>query len=182
MRCGFLGLHWRHRVRTTPCGKSGSGTHAIARCEEVRRSVCCNAGKQVSFFNVRTAALTERRRLTLPSKHALLRRFGSTHCSRKPLRGVVSNDWFVFIGGWHVFLFVTLPKRNDCMPTYESLPSPSEFFKGKLYQRMVDDLRHAGLVKRTVYGYVRAVRNWRNSIRKCPIESQSERCGAICCT
>ncbi len=44
------------------------------------------------------------------------------------------------------------------MPTYENLPATSEYFKGKLYQKMVDDLRLAGKAKRTVYGYVRAVR------------------------
>ena len=44
------------------------------------------------------------------------------------------------------------------MPTYESLPSPSANFNGELYQRLVDDLRLAGKAKRTVYGYVRAVR------------------------
>ena len=44
------------------------------------------------------------------------------------------------------------------MPTYESLPAESKFFKGNLYQKMVDDLRLAGMAKRTVYGYVRAVR------------------------
>lgn len=44
------------------------------------------------------------------------------------------------------------------MPTYENLPTASDYFKGKLYQKMVDDLRLAGKAKRTVYGYVRAVR------------------------
>lgn len=44
------------------------------------------------------------------------------------------------------------------MPTYESLPAASEHFKGNLYQRLVEDLRLAGKAKRTVYGYVRAVR------------------------
>ena len=44
------------------------------------------------------------------------------------------------------------------MPTYESLPAPSTYFKGALYQKMVEDLRLAGKAKRTVYGYVRAIR------------------------
>lgn len=44
------------------------------------------------------------------------------------------------------------------MPTYDNLPQPSEFFKGKWYNKLVDDLRLAGLSKRTVYGYVRAIR------------------------
>ena len=45
------------------------------------------------------------------------------------------------------------------MPTYENLPSPSKYFKGDLFQQLVDDLRLAGKAKRTVCSYVRAVRN-----------------------
>ena len=44
------------------------------------------------------------------------------------------------------------------MPTYNKLPQPSPFFKGKLYQKLVEDLTLAGMAKRTVYGYVRAIR------------------------
>ncbi len=44
------------------------------------------------------------------------------------------------------------------MPTYDNLPKTSEFFKGKWYNKMVEDLRLAGKAKRTVYGYVRAIR------------------------
>ena len=44
------------------------------------------------------------------------------------------------------------------MPTYENLPAESKHFNGKLFQKMVDDLRLAGKAKRTVYGYLRAVR------------------------
>jgi site-specific recombinase XerD len=44
------------------------------------------------------------------------------------------------------------------VPTYDNLPKPSQFFKGKWYQKLVEDLRLAGLAKRTVYGYVRAIR------------------------
>ena len=40
------------------------------------------------------------------------------------------------------------------MPTYENLPAESKHFNGKLFQRM----RLAGKAKRTVYGYLRAVR------------------------
>ena len=39
------------------------------------------------------------------------------------------------------------------MPTYESLPAQSQYFKGNLFQKMVDDLRLAEKTKRTVYGY-----------------------------
>lgn len=48
------------------------------------------------------------------------------------------------------------------MPTYESLPTESSFFNGNLFQKMVDDLRLAGRAKRTVYGYLRAVRQLAN--------------------
>ena len=44
------------------------------------------------------------------------------------------------------------------MPTYENLPGESKHFGGPLFQKMVNDLRLAGKAKRTVYGYVRAVR------------------------
>ena len=54
------------------------------------------------------------------------------------------------------------------MPTYESLPAASEHFKGNLYQRLVDDLRLSGKAKRTVYGYVRAVRKLADFHEKSP--------------
>ena len=54
------------------------------------------------------------------------------------------------------------------MPTYESLPAESKFFKGILFQKMVDDLRLAGKAKRTVYGYLRAVRQLADFCRKTP--------------
>jgi site-specific recombinase XerD len=54
------------------------------------------------------------------------------------------------------------------MPTYESLPAASEHFKGNLYQRLVDDLRLSGKAKRTVYGYVRAVRKLADFHQKSP--------------
>ena len=54
------------------------------------------------------------------------------------------------------------------MPTYESLPAESEFFKGNLFQKMVDDLRLAGKAKRTVYGYLRAVRKLADYCQKSP--------------
>ena len=54
------------------------------------------------------------------------------------------------------------------MPTYESLPAPSDYFKGRLYQKMVDDLRLAGKAKRTVYGYLRAVRKLADYHQKSP--------------
>lgn len=44
------------------------------------------------------------------------------------------------------------------MPTYNNLPAPSEYFKGKWYRKLVEDLQLAGKAKRTVYGYVRAIR------------------------
>ena len=54
------------------------------------------------------------------------------------------------------------------MPTYESLPVPSPFFKGNLYEKLLQDLRLAGKAKRTVYGYVRAVRKLAEFHRKTP--------------
>jgi site-specific recombinase XerD len=54
------------------------------------------------------------------------------------------------------------------MPTYDNLPKPSQFFKGKWYQKLVEDLRLAGLAKRTVYGYVRAVRKLSDFHQKSP--------------
>jgi site-specific recombinase XerD len=54
------------------------------------------------------------------------------------------------------------------MPTYESLPAESKFFKGNLFRKMVDDLRLAGKAKRTVYGYLRAVRQLADYCRKSP--------------
>ncbi len=44
------------------------------------------------------------------------------------------------------------------MPTYENLPTESKYFNGDLFRKMVADLRLAGKAKRTVYGYLRAVR------------------------
>lgn len=44
------------------------------------------------------------------------------------------------------------------MPTYEKLPLESKYFFGSLFHRMVDDQGLAGKAKRTVYGYLRAVR------------------------
>lgn len=54
------------------------------------------------------------------------------------------------------------------MPTYESLPAQSPYFNGNLFQKMVEDLRLAGKAKRTVYGYLRAVRKLADFCRKCP--------------
>jgi len=54
------------------------------------------------------------------------------------------------------------------MPTYESLPSPSPFFNGILFKKMSEDLRLAGLAKRTVYGYLRAVRKLADFCQQSP--------------
>ena len=54
------------------------------------------------------------------------------------------------------------------MPTYNNLPTPSAFFKGNWYNRLVEDLTLAGLKKRTVYGYVRAIRKLCDYHRKSP--------------
>lgn len=44
------------------------------------------------------------------------------------------------------------------MVNYNHPPKSSPFFNGKLYQKMSDDLQLAGFAKRTVHGYLRAVR------------------------
>lgn len=54
------------------------------------------------------------------------------------------------------------------MPTYESLPAESEYFNGILFRKMVEDLRLAGKAKRTVYGYLRAVRKLADFCQKWP--------------
>jgi len=54
------------------------------------------------------------------------------------------------------------------MPTYNNLPKPSEFFKGNLYNKLVEDLQLAGMAKRTVYGYVRAIRKLADFHRRSP--------------
>jgi site-specific recombinase XerD len=56
------------------------------------------------------------------------------------------------------------------MPTYNNLPKPSDFFKEELYNQFVEDLRLAGMAKRTVYGYVRAVRKLCDFHAKSPTE------------
>jgi len=43
------------------------------------------------------------------------------------------------------------------MPDYNT-PVRSKYFNGELYQRMEDDLHLAGMAQRTVYGYLRSVR------------------------
>ena len=45
------------------------------------------------------------------------------------------------------------------MPTYNNLPKSSPFFQGKWFNKLVEDLRLAGMKKRTVYGYVREIRH-----------------------
>lgn len=44
------------------------------------------------------------------------------------------------------------------MPTYNTLPKPSPAFKGKWHKKLVEDLILDDKANRTVYGYVRAVR------------------------
>ena len=44
------------------------------------------------------------------------------------------------------------------MVNYDHLPKQSQFFDGELYQKMNKDLQLAGMSRRTVHGYLRAVR------------------------
>ena len=54
------------------------------------------------------------------------------------------------------------------MPNYKNLPSASEYFGGELYQRMLDDLHLAGMANRTIYGYIRAVKQLANFAKQTP--------------
>ena len=54
------------------------------------------------------------------------------------------------------------------MPTYDNLPKTSQHFKGKWFDKMVEDLQLAGKAKRTVYGYVREVRKLADFHQKSP--------------
>lgn len=54
------------------------------------------------------------------------------------------------------------------MPTYNSLPSCSKYFKGELFNRMAEDLRLSGKAKRTVYGYIRAVKKLSEFAKRSP--------------
>ena len=54
------------------------------------------------------------------------------------------------------------------MPTYNTLPAPSKFFNGYWYDKLIEDLRLDGLAKRTVYGYVRAIRKLADYHQKSP--------------
>ena len=44
------------------------------------------------------------------------------------------------------------------MVNYDHLPAASPYFHGQLYHKMLEDLQLAGMSKRTVHGYLRAVR------------------------
>lgn len=59
----------------------GSGTRAIVHSEEVRRSVRCNAGKQDSFFSVRT--------LRISGDGQKTRKQTETRATRPPLHAMV---------------------------------------------------------------------------------------------
>ncbi|MEM9410245.1 MAG: site-specific integrase [Planctomycetota bacterium] len=54
------------------------------------------------------------------------------------------------------------------MPTYNNVPACSPYFKGKYYHKLIEDLHLAGKAKRTVYGYVRAVRKLTEFCKKAP--------------
>lgn len=54
------------------------------------------------------------------------------------------------------------------MVNYDQPPADSPCFDGKLYQRMSDDLQLAGMSKRTVHGYLRAVRQLADYCQKRP--------------
>jgi len=59
------------------------------------------------------------------------------------------------------------------MPNH-SLPVTSEFFNGKRYQQMQDDLHLAGMAQRTVHGYLRSVRQLADYCRCSPDQISEE--------
>jgi site-specific recombinase XerD len=76
-----------------------------------------------------------------------------------------------------LFLFPSLNKELS-MVNYDQLPAASQFFNGKLYETMRDDLQLAGMSKRTVHGYLRAVRQLADYCQRRPnkiTESQLRR-------
>jgi hypothetical protein len=70
-------------------------------------------------------------------------------CSRKALRGVVSQTFCKNWSAKHADSF-DLHSKEHAMPTYDNLPKISQHFKGKWYNKMVEDLRLAGMADRTV--------------------------------
>ena len=54
------------------------------------------------------------------------------------------------------------------MVNYDHLPKDSCYFSGTLYQKMNEDLQLAGMSKRTVHGYLRAVRQLADYAQKTP--------------
>jgi len=54
------------------------------------------------------------------------------------------------------------------MVNYNHLPADSRFFSGELYEKMNEDLQLAGMSKRTVHGYLRAVRQLADYAKKKP--------------
>ena len=82
---------------------------------------------------------------------------GASLRSRKPLRGVGLSESFCKIRSAEHAGSFDFHSKEHTMPTYDNLPKTSKFFKGKWFDKMVEDLRLAGKAKRTVYGYVRAI-------------------------
>ena len=60
------------------------------------------------------------------------------------------------------------------MPNYQQFPAQSKHFNGKLYQRMLDDLHLAGMADRTIYGYIRAVRQLAEFSKRSPDKLDEE--------
>lgn len=54
------------------------------------------------------------------------------------------------------------------MVNYNQPPKQSKFFDGQLYQKMNEDLQLAGMSKRTVHGYLRAVRQLADHSKRAP--------------
>ena len=55
-----------------------------------------------------------------------------------------------------------------------NLPACSKYFKGKLYQRMQDDLHLAGMAQRTIHGYLRSGRQLADFCQQSPDQISEE--------
>ncbi len=63
------------------------------------------------------------------------------------------------------------------MVDYDRLPNDSRYFSGTLYGTMRDDLQLDGKAKRTVHGYLRAVRQLADYCQRTPDQISGGLCG-----
>ena len=60
------------------------------------------------------------------------------------------------------------PEREHSCQATIIYPLPAQFFNGTFYHKLIEDLQLTGKAKRTVYGYVRAVRKLAEFCEKPP--------------